>query len=203
MTKVLITAAVCAAAAVVIAQSPAPSGATRPSPRLAVVDLERISRESLLGKSYQARLQAAGAQLESEQTKKKAELQKRETELRALTADLERQAAALSEEAGEKRRQEIVRKTRERDAFVEDGRAELARLQQKAEEQMRTLNDDFQKRIVPQIHAAGRAQGFDLLLLANQAVITLNQTYDISSDIIVKLDDAERALAKPAKSAKP
>jgi outer membrane protein len=199
MTKVLITAAACAAAAVVIAQSPAPAGAARPSPRLGVVDLERISRESLLGKSYQARLQALGAQVESEQTKKKTQLQKMDTEIRTLTADLERQAATLSEEAGEKRRQEIVRKTREREAYVEDGRAELGRFQQKAEEQMRALNDDFQKRIVPQIQAAGRAQGFDLLLIANQAVITLNQTYDISSDIIVKLDDAERALAKPAK----
>jgi outer membrane protein len=199
MTKVLITAAVCAAAAVVVAQSPAPSGAARPSPRLGVVDLERISKQSLLGKSYQARLQALGAQLESEQTKKKTELLKRDTEIGTLTADLERQAAALSEEAGEKRRQEIVRKTREREAFVEDGRTELARLQQKAEQQMRELNDDFQERIVPQIQAAGRAQGFDLLLIANQAVITLDETYDISNDIIVKLDDAERAIAKPAK----
>jgi outer membrane protein len=196
MKKTLILALALGAPAV--AQEAAKADA---SPRIAVIDMDRISRDSLLGKEYASRLDGLNNEIEAERTKKRNDLQKLENEVKGLQDELEKQATVLSEEAAERKRAEIIKKTRERDAFLEDGRAELERMQQRAQNQAQILNNEFQQKIRPQIEAAAKEKGVDVLLDGRYA-LTINAAFDISQSVIVKMDDAERAnksgAAKPA-----
>src|SRR5262245_30349347 len=98
------------------AQQPAAAPA---GPKVAVVDMNRVSAETLLGKSYAAQLETLKNEMDSEGTKKQNDLNKLDTAIRTLQEELEKQATVLSPDAADKKRQEIVKKQRERQAFLE------------------------------------------------------------------------------------
>jgi outer membrane protein len=189
-------AALCALAGAAQAQEPA--GAAK-SPRIAVIDLTRISGESVLGKSYAAQIEKLENEIKSEGAKKQTELQKLDTAIKALTDELEKQASVLSPEARDRKEQEILRKRRERDAYLEDGQRELTRLRERAQAQAEALNNDFQAKIRPHIEAAAREKGIDIIL-NSQIALTVNKDFDISQSVIAKADAAASA-PKPAASA--
>jgi hypothetical protein len=105
----------------------------------------------------------------------------------------------LSPEAAERKRQDIVKKTRDRQAYVEDGQQELQRMRDQAEQKAQALNNEFQQKIKPHIDAVAKEKGIDIIL-TSQVALTLNREFDISRDVITKADAAERAAqaAKPA-----
>ncbi|HET8644241.1 MAG TPA: OmpH family outer membrane protein, partial [Vicinamibacteria bacterium] len=121
-TTLVAAAAFAGLAAAVLAQEPA--GGARP-PKIAVIDLGRISSESALGKTYATQIEKLESDIKAEGTKKQAELQKLDTAIKALADELEKQASVLSAEARDRKEQEILRKRRERDAYLEDGQREL------------------------------------------------------------------------------
>ncbi len=182
------------------AANPAPARAEAKAPRIAVIDMARVSSESLLGKGYASQLESLKNEIDAEGTKKQSELQKMDAAVKALQDELDKQGSVLSPEAVEKKRQEIVKKTRERQAFLEDGQAELQRMRERAQQQAQALNNEFQIRMKPHIEAVAKEKGIDILL-DGQVTLTVNRDYDISRDVIVKADDAEKA-AKAA-SGKP
>jgi Skp family chaperone for outer membrane proteins len=188
-----------AAAQVAWAQDAKPEART---PKIAVIDMARVSSESLLGKGYAAQLEALQNEINSEGTKKQSELQKLDAAIKTLQDELEKQASVLSPEAAEKKRQDIVRKGRERQAFLEDGQAELQRMRETAQGKAQSLNNEFQTRIKPHIDAVAKEKGIDIILDAGVA-LTANKDFDISRDVIVKADDAEKAAKGAAAAAKP
>ena len=118
-----------AAAQVTVAQE----AKTEPrAPKIAIIDMARVSSESLMGKGYATQLEALQSEINSEGTKKQADLQKLDAAIKTLQEELEKQASVLSPEAAEKKRQEIVKKGRERQAFLEDGQADLQRMRESA-----------------------------------------------------------------------
>ena len=184
----------------------APKGDAR-NPRIAVIDMNRVSAESLLGKGYATQIEALENEIKAEGTKKQAELQKLDASIKALQDELDKQASLLSAEAADRKRQEIVKKSRERQAYLEDGQQDLARMRERAQAQAENLNNEFQVKIKPHIDAVAKEKGIDIIL-SNQVALTVNKDFDISRDVIVKADDAERknptakgAAAAPAKPA--
>jgi Skp family chaperone for outer membrane proteins len=191
------------AAPIALAQDTAPAAGAK-SPKIAIIDMARVSSESLMGKSYAAQLEALQSEINSEGTKKQAELQKMDAAIKALQDDLEKQGSVLSPEAAEKKRSEIVKKGRERQAFLEDGQQEIQRLRERAQQQAQGLNNEFQVKIKPHIEAVAKEKGIDIIL-DSQVTLTVNRDFDISRDVIIKVDDAEKAAkagagaaAKPA-----
>jgi Skp family chaperone for outer membrane proteins len=199
MRKILILVAVAAAAAA--AAQEAPSKAERKIARIAVIDVDRIGAESLIGKSYATQLDALQNEIEAERKKKESDLAKLGTAITVLQEELDKQGALLSEEAAERKRQEIKAKTREREAFLEDGQAVLQRMAQRAQNQAKELQNELQKKIKPHMEAVARQAGVDILLDSRSAMAMSNE-FDISNDVIVRLDEAERA-AKPKAAATP
>jgi len=179
------------AAPIALAQDAAPAGGAK-SPRIAIIDMARVSSESLMGKSYAAQIEGLENEIKAEGTKKQSELQKLEVAIKALQDELEKQQSVLSPEAADRKRQEIVKKTRERDAYVEDGQQELRRLRERAEAQAQSLNAEFQQKIKPHIDAVAKEKGVDIIL-NSQVALTVNKDFDISRDVIVRADEAERA----------
>jgi Skp family chaperone for outer membrane proteins len=186
------------------AQEAAKAGAPA-MPRIAVIDMGKVSSDSLLGKAYAAELDKLKNEIEAERTKKQNDLTKLETAVKTLQDEIEKQGQVLSPEALEKKRQELIKRGRERQAFLEDGQQEIERLTARAQEQAQKYNQEFQAKIRPHIEAVVKDKGIDLLI-DSQVTITVNKSLDVSQEVIVKADDAERAAkpaGKPATPAKP
>jgi outer membrane protein len=170
------------------------------SPRIAVVDLQRVSAESALGKGYAAQLEKLQNEYTSTATAKQTELGKLDAALKTLTDELEKQGSVLSAEARDKKQQEIVRKQRERQAFLEDGQAELRRMQERMQQQNQTISNEFQVKVRPLIEQVAKARGADIVLFADGGgVLLLTKDFDITPDVIAKADvPAAPAAAAPA-----
>ena len=210
MTKTSLMAALVLAAAVPAALAQDAAAPAKPeaapkadpgrAPKLAVIDMQRISQESLLGKSFQAQLEQLRNEIEAERTKKQTDLAKIDQTIKTLQDELEKQGSVLSPEAADKKRQEVVKKTRDRQAFVEDSQADLQRMQERAQQQAQGVNNEFQIKIKPQIDAVVKEKGIDILF-DSQAAVFLSREFDISRDVIVKSDDLERAKPKTGAAA--
>lgn len=196
----LLASLLAASAGAAFAQDAAAPAAAPRAPRVAVIDMARVSAETLLGKGYAAQLDGLKSEIDAEGTKKQNELQKLDTALKALQDELEKQGSVLSPDAADKKKQEIVRKTRERQAFLEDGQQELQRMRDRAQQQAQSLENDFQVKVKPHIDAVVRDKGIDLLL-DSRIILAVAKDFDISREVIVKADDAERAAKAKAPAA--
>jgi outer membrane protein len=163
---------------------------------VAVIDMARVSAESTLGKSYAAQLEKLQTEINAEATKKQTDLGKLDTALKALQEELEKQGAVLSPEARDKKQQDIVRKTRERQAFLEDGQQEINRMRERAQQQAQAINGEFQQKVRPLVEIVAKEKGLDLVL-DSQVAYTINRDFDITRDVIAKADET----AKPAAAA--
>jgi len=168
------------------------------SPRVGVIDMARVSAESLLGKSYAGQLEKLQNDIAAEATKKQTDLGKLDAAIKALQDDLEKQGSVLSAEAREKKQTDIVRKTRERQAFLEDGQADINRMRERAQQQAQSINNEFQLKVRPLVELVAKDKGYDLVL-DSQVAYTINKDFDITRDVIVKADETEKA--KPAAAA--
>jgi outer membrane protein len=200
----LVVPLLCASAAVALAQTPAPAQGTAPAargpigtPKIAVIDMQQISAESVLGKSYASKIEGLENEIKNDGTKKQSELQKMDAAIKSLQDELDKQGSVLSPEAADKKRQDIVKRQRDRQAFLEDGQADLQRMKDRAEQQAQAMNAEFQQRIKPAIDAVAREKGIDILL-TSQVALTMNQAYDISKEIIAKADEAAKSAAAAA-----
>jgi outer membrane protein len=199
----LVAPFLCASAAVALAQTPAPAPGPRGpigTPKIAVIDMQQISAESVLGKSYASKIEGLENEIKNEGTKKQSELQKMDAAIKALQDELDKQGSVLSPEAADKKRQDIVKRQRDRQAFLEDGQADLQRMKERAEAQAQAMNAEFQQRIKPAIDAVAREKGIDILL-TSQVALTMNQAYDISKEIIAKADEVAKTAAAAAPAA--
>ena len=119
--------------------------------------------------------------------------------IKALQDDLQKQSAILSADAVEKKQQEIVKKNRERQALAEDSQADIQRMQQAAQGKAQEYQVEFNTKIQPVLQAVGKEKGLDFIL-DRATIILVNPELDITRDVIVKADDAEKA-TRPATAA--
>ncbi len=159
------------------------------SPKVAIIDMRRLTAESALGKTYAKKLEALNKEIEDARTRKQQELQMIATEIQTLQEEVAKQQTVLSAEALDKKQREIRRKERDREAFVEDGQAELQRLQERAQQEAQAVNNEFQTKIKPHIDAAAAELGVDILL-DSQVTIFMKESFDITAAVITKADAA-------------
>ena len=196
-TSTFLAALALGAAATAGAQGAAAAPDAPRAPRIAVIDMGKVSNDSLLGKSYATQLDALKKEIDAAGTLKQTELNKRDAEIKALQDELEKQGSVLSAEAADRKRQDIVKKTRDRQAFLEDGQQELQRMRERAQERAQALNAEFQGKVKPHIEATAKAKGIDILL-DSQVALTVNGEYDISSDVVTRLDSVEKGTPSAA-----
>ena len=188
-----------AAAGLAVAQE---AGAPR-SAKIAVIDMARVSAESQLGKSYAAQLEKLQVDINTAAQAKQTELQKMDAAIQTLQEELQKQGAVLSQDARDTKQREIVRKGRERQAFLEDGQAEITRLRERAQQSAQSINNEFQVKIRPIVEGVAKAKGYDLVL-DSQVAYTISRDLDITRDVIAKADEpAAAASTAPAAPAAP
>jgi Skp family chaperone for outer membrane proteins len=192
---VVVVMAPLAAAAQDVAQKP---------PKVAVVNLQGIFRDSVLGKDYAGRLDVLQKDLDAEVAKRQKEVEAAGAVIAALQDELEKQGAVLAEEVRDRKQRELVRKNRERQALVEDGRRELEGARQRAEQQAETLRNEFQGKIRPFILTVSKEKGIDILLEAEAATVAvLGKDADLTGAVVAKVDEAEKAPKATATPAAP
>lgn len=142
-------------------------------PVTAVIDIQRILKESTAAQSVRT-------QLEDRRGKLRDEFAKLETELRGAEQELERQRSVLSADAFDEKRQAYERR--------------VADAQRKADSSRRQLDDAFQDAL-KQIQTAmlqvaeGVAQQMDLdLVLPRSQVIFVSQDLDITEPVLKGLN---------------
>lgn len=185
------------AAGSALAQAQGPTGKTV---KLGVVDMQRISQESLLGKGYATKMDQLESEIRSELTKRQTQVAQIDTAIKALQDDLQKQSAILSADAVEKKQQDIVKKNRERQALAEDSQADIQRMQQAAQQKAQEFQVEFNTKIQPILQAVGKEKGLDFIL-DRATLVLINDELDITRDVIVKADDMEKA-ARPAAAPK-
>jgi outer membrane protein len=187
------SAALLCASSSAFAQAQGPTG--KPT-KMGVVDMQRISQESLLGKSYATRMDQLESEIRSELTKRQNQIAQLDTSIKALQDELQKQSAILSADAVEKKQQEIVKKNRDRQALAEDSQADIQRMQQSAQQKAQEFQVEFNTKIQPILQAVGKEKGLDFIL-DRATIVLINAELDITRDVIVKADDTEKA-ARPA-----
>jgi outer membrane protein len=187
------SAALLCASSTVFAQAQGPAG--KPI-KMGVVDMQRISQESLLGKGYATRMDGLESEIRSELTKRQNQIAQIDAALKTLQDDLQKQSAILSADAIEKKQQEIVKKNRDRQALAEDSQADIQRMQQAAQQKAQEFQVEFNTKIQPILQAVGKEKGLDFIL-DRATIVLINAELDITRDVIVKADDTEKA-ARPA-----
>ncbi len=197
-TFLAILALVLAAAGLAVAQE----GGTSTIAKLGVIDMARVSAESQLGKSYAAKLEKLQNDINTAAQEKQTALQKMDATIQALQEELRKQGAVLSQEARDKKQQEIVRQGRDRQAFLEDGQAEVTRMRERAQQQAQSINNEFQVKIRPIVQDVAKALGYDLVL-DSQVAYTISRDFDITRDVIQKADEVAAAAAAPADTSAP
>ena len=150
------------------AQAQGPTG--KPT-KMGVVDMQRISQESLLGKGYATRMDQLESEIRSELTKRQNQIAQVDTAIKTLQDDLQKQSAILSPDAIEKKQQEIVKKNRERQALAEDSQADIQRMQQAAQQKAQEYQVEFNTKIQPVLQAVGKEKSLDFIL--DRATIVL------------------------------
>ena len=189
----------CAAAGLAVAQE----AGSPPTAKIAVIDMPRVSAESALGKSYAAQLEKLQTDINTAAQAKQTELQKMDATIQSLQEELQKQGAVLSQDARDAKQQEIVRKGRERQAFLEDGQAEINRMRDRAQQQAQAINNEFQVKIRPIVEEVAKAKGYDIVL-DSQVAYTISREFDITRDVIAKADETTpSASAAPAAPAAP
>jgi len=171
-------------------------GPTGKPTKLGVVDMQRISQESLLGKSYATRMDQLESEIRSELTKRQNQIAQLDAAIKLLQDDLQKQSAILSADAVEKKQQEVVKKNRDRQALAEDSQADIQRMQQAAQQKAQEFQAEFNTKIQPILQAVGKEKGLDFIL-DRATIVLVNTELDITRDVIVKADDTEKA-ARPA-----
>jgi Skp family chaperone for outer membrane proteins len=181
---------------------PEAKGEWRP-PRIFVVDVEAIWKNSLLGKRLATQLQSQQNEISSLGNKKNTELQKLSAEIKAMEEELQKQAGVLSPEVVEKRTRDINKKKRDAQDFLEEGQQEIDKLRQSLQEQDARLKAEFLQKINPHIESVSKEKKVDILLHSQAVLLPAGRDFDLSQEIIVKIDDEERAGRGKEAPAKP
>lgn len=143
--------------------------------RVAVVDVQRVVNESIIGK-------AARSNLEREMQKAKVKLSTLQADFEKQRGDLEKQSAVLSGAALEERREGLAKKQRDVQRTYQDIQEQLARLNDK---EIKTVVDEVNT--VVQELAKERSYEF-VFERDRQAVVYAAPRLDITQEVIAKLD---------------
>jgi Skp family chaperone for outer membrane proteins len=166
--------------------------------RIGVIDIERVSTESLLGKEYATRLGALQASMRSEGTRRQQELQKMDEDIKVQRERLIQDQPILGTDAVDERQQQLDRLTRQRESYRQDSEALLGQLQRKGQKEADELQTDLRRKIGPALQELVKDKGLDVILDVRVCVASSNDV-DVTGELIRRIDAAFRAgTLKPA-----
>jgi outer membrane protein len=150
-------------------------GVARAEISVAIVDVQRVVNESIIGK-------AARSNMESQIQKAKVKLSNLQADLEKGKADLQKQSGILSGSALEERREALGKK-----------QLEVQRAYQDMQEQLAKTNDKEIRRVVEEVQKVvdemADEKGYSFIFEKDrQSVVYANPQIDITQDVVKILD---------------
>ena len=188
MKRALSSVLAASIAAVAAAQSP-PSTAPASAIRIAVIDVERLVRDSALGKEAFNRVKKISDD-------KKAENDRLQKELRDIEQKLSAQGQSLSDDKREQLQKQYNEKSIDYKSFTEKASRDLDQVQKKE-------LADLERRVFPIITQLGKERGYTLIFNKFQSgLVFADDAADITEDVLKRFNTTvavpAAAAAKPA-----
>lgn len=140
--------------------------------KIGYVDLQKAIQETSTGKK-------AKKELEKEFNAKKADLQKKEADLKKMNDDLEKKSAALSDEARNKKQQELQQE-------MLKFQREVGESQLNIQKKERQLTGPILEKLQAAMEKVAKAGGYSMVLeKSEQSVLWANKDLDLT-DAVVK-----------------
>ena len=156
-----------------------------PAGKIGVFDLERLWKETEVGKKYNKDLSDAHDRLQSG-------IEKKQQEIESLVDKLRQQQASLSDDKAQQMQKDIQNKRVELNRMSEDADREM-------KQQVGDLQGRFQTMVVDTVEAYGKEKTFTLIL--NKAVVDyFADRVDITTDLVGKFNEMNKAQATSAKT---
>ena len=151
---------------------------------IAVVDGEKVLRESDPGKKL-------FADIKSLRDKKQQEIEQKQTSIQTMNDKLTKEKDILSPDAQEKRKAEIQKAITDAKRFREDSEQEIQGRLDNAMEAM-------QNRLIPLIEKIGQEKGYSLIV-GKQFTIWRDPKFDITDEVIKRFNEAQAAAPQTEK----
>jgi len=143
--------------------------------RVAFFDVDRVARESSVGK-------AAAARLDDVRLKRQTEAEARTKTIQATQQKLEQTGSLLSDVARADLAKSVEKFQVDLQRFLQDAQAELQGLQ-------RDLEQEFLRTLQPAAERAARANGFQLLLSrSDSGLVWGDPALDLTAEIIKEIE---------------
>jgi outer membrane protein len=174
-------------AATAVAQTASPAAST--PPRIAVIDVERLVRDSALGKEAFARLKKIN-------DAKKDDADKLAKELREMEQKLADQGQSLAEDKREALQKQYQERAIAFKRFNDDAKRELDQAQTKE-------LAELEKRVLPIITQVGKERGYQLIFNKfNAGLLFADDTADVTEDVLKRFNTTV-AVPQAAKGSPP
>jgi outer membrane protein len=188
MKRAISTVLAASIAAVAAAQSAPSSAASPTSIRIAVIDVERLVRDSALGKEAFGRVKKISDD-------KKAENDRLQKELRDIEQKLSTQGQSLSDDKREQLQKQYNEKSIDYKSFTEKASRDLDQVQKKE-------LADLERRVFPIITQLGKERGYTLIFNKFQSgLVFADDAADITEDVLKRFNTT--VAVPPAAAAKP
>lgn len=147
---------------------------------IAIVDGEKVLRDSEPGKKLFADIKAL-------RDKKQQEIEQRQNSIQVMNDKLTKEKDILSPDAQDKRKAEIQKAITDAKRFREDSEQEI---QGKLDGAMETM----QNKLIPLIEKIGQEKGYSLIV-GKQFTIWRDPKFDITDEVIKRFNEAQTAAA--------
>lgn len=149
---------------------------------IAIVDGEKVLRDSEPGKKLFADIKAL-------RDKKQQEIEQRQNSIQVMNDKLTKEKDILSPDAQDKRKAEIQKAITDAKRFREDSEQEI---QGKLDGAMETM----QNKLIPLIEKIGQEKGYSLIV-GKQFTIWRDPKFDITDEVIKRFNEAQASAAPP------
>lgn len=175
MKRAISTVLAASLAAVAAAQTAPSSAPASASVRIAVIDVERLVRDSALGKEAFGRVKKLSDD-------KKSENDRLQKELRDIEQKLSTQGQSLSDDKREQLQKQYNEKSIDYKSFTEKASRDLDQAQKKE-------LADLERRVFPIITQLGKERGYTLIFNKFQSgLVFADETADITEDVLKRFN---------------
>lgn len=173
MLKKILPAIALAAVVTFSAFSPAQAADAKAEPKVVVVDIQRIMRDSLAAKDLKT-------QLESQRNSYQSDIKNKEDKLKKEEDDLGKQKNVLSKDALTQKQKSFVDEINNVRKDVEEKRVKLDNAYKQALNEIQSAVQDI-------INDMAKEQGFNLAIPTSQLVYA-DKSFDVSDEVLKRLD---------------
>jgi outer membrane protein len=167
------------------APAPFPAGA-----KIAYINIQRIASESAEGKAATAKVQALNQ-------KKVVDLNEKNKLMQADQQKLQAGGTVMSDVARGELEKKIERQRVDIDRYTQDAQQEVQELQQ-------TLQNEFQRKLMPIVQQVAQEKGLQLLFsVVDSGLVWGDPGLDVTADVIKRFDSGPAAAAAPKSESKP